>query len=96
MTTNLRFSLKHPKRLTEYGEISESGYRDRARSGEQANGPCSDFSPARKCFPFWGNPATHGLVTNRFRFEDYLKAYHFIDQAGDKAMKVLISLDEEN
>lgn len=37
-----------------------------------------------------------GLVTNRFRFEDYLKAYHFIDQAGDKAMKVLISLDEEN
>lgn len=37
-----------------------------------------------------------GLVTNRFRFEDYLKAYHFIDQAGEKAMKVLISLDEEN
>lgn len=43
-----------------------------------------------------GGLSLDGLVTNRFRFEDYLKAYHFIDQAGDKAMKVLISLDEEN
>ncbi len=33
------------------------------------------------------------LVTNSFRFEDYLEAYHFIEKAGDRAMKVMIALD---
>jgi L-iditol 2-dehydrogenase len=33
------------------------------------------------------------LVTNSFRFEEYLEAYHFIGKAGDRAMKVMIALD---
>ncbi len=33
------------------------------------------------------------LVTNSFRFEDYLAAYHFIERAGDRVMKVMIALD---
>ena len=33
------------------------------------------------------------LVTNSFRFEDYLEAYRFIEKAGEKAMKVMITLE---
>jgi L-iditol 2-dehydrogenase len=33
------------------------------------------------------------LVTDSFRFEDYLEAYRFIEKAGDRAMKVMIALD---
>lgn len=33
------------------------------------------------------------LVTNRFCFEDYLEAYRFIEQTGEKAMKVMITLE---
>lgn len=33
------------------------------------------------------------LITNRFRLEEYLKAYSYIDNAKDRAMKVMITLD---
>ncbi len=33
------------------------------------------------------------LITDRFRFEDYLAAYQYIDGAKDRAMKVMIALD---
>ncbi len=32
------------------------------------------------------------LVTDRFAFDDYLDAYHYIEQAGGKTMKVMIEL----
>ncbi|MCK4804583.1 MAG: hypothetical protein KAT88_08490 [Spirochaetes bacterium] len=33
------------------------------------------------------------LITNHFPFLSYLDAYHYIDRAKDRAMKVMISLD---
>ncbi len=33
------------------------------------------------------------LITNRFPFDDYADAYHFIEGAGGKTMKVMIELD---
>ena len=36
------------------------------------------------------------LVTNSFRFEDYLEAYRFIEKTGEKAMKVMITLDNSS
>ncbi len=35
------------------------------------------------------------LITNRFDFDDYKRAYEFIEEAGDRSMKILISLDGE-
>lgn len=32
------------------------------------------------------------MITHHFPFKDYLKAYHFIDNAKDKALKVMIDL----
>jgi L-iditol 2-dehydrogenase len=33
------------------------------------------------------------LVTNRFAFEDYQKAYEYIDANRERAMKVMIVVD---
>ena len=33
------------------------------------------------------------LVSNRFSFEDYAKAYNFIDENRATSMKVIIDLD---
>ena len=33
------------------------------------------------------------LITDTFSFENYLEAYRYIDKAGDRAMKVMITLD---
>jgi threonine dehydrogenase-like Zn-dependent dehydrogenase len=33
------------------------------------------------------------LVTHRFAFEDYLEAYHTIENSGGEYMKVMIDLD---
>jgi L-iditol 2-dehydrogenase len=35
------------------------------------------------------------LVTHRFDFQDYLKAYQQIENSGDETMKVIISVNEE-
>jgi L-iditol 2-dehydrogenase len=35
------------------------------------------------------------LITDRFPLERYLDAYQYIEKAGDKAMKVVIDLDQE-
>lgn len=35
---------------------------------------------------------TDPLHTASFSFEDYLEAYHFIDQAGDRCLKVIVEL----
>jgi hypothetical protein len=32
-------------------------------------------------------------VTKHFAFEDYEKAYHFIEEEADKTLKVVIDLD---
>lgn len=40
-----------------------------------------------------GRMALDRLVSDKFRFEDYLDAYHFIEKAADRAMKVMITLD---
>jgi L-iditol 2-dehydrogenase len=40
-----------------------------------------------------GKMALDRLVTDRFRFEDYADAYRHIEKAGDRAMKVMITLD---
>ena len=40
-----------------------------------------------------GKMALDRLVTDRYKFEDYAEAYHYIEKAGDKAMKVMIALD---
>jgi L-iditol 2-dehydrogenase len=40
-----------------------------------------------------GRMALDKLVSDKFRFEDYLEAYRFIDKAADRAMKVMIALD---
>src|ERR1700761_1938547 len=37
---------------------------------------------------------TTPLITSRFPFEKYLDAYHFIEQQGDKSLKVMIDLTE--
>jgi L-iditol 2-dehydrogenase len=42
-----------------------------------------------------GTMALDRLVTNRFGFNQYLEAYHFIEKAGDRAMKVIIDLELE-
>ncbi|MDF2523895.1 MAG: theronine dehydrogenase-like Zn-dependent dehydrogenase, partial [Clostridiales bacterium] len=33
------------------------------------------------------------LITHRVKFQDYTKAYEIIDQAKDKAMKVMIEME---
>jgi len=35
------------------------------------------------------------LITDCFRFDDYKKAYDYIDEQRDKAMKIMIVIDEE-
>ncbi|MFP4363780.1 MAG: zinc-dependent alcohol dehydrogenase [Spirochaetia bacterium] len=35
---------------------------------------------------------TDTLITTRFKFDDYIQAYKFIENAGDEAMKVIIDL----
>jgi L-iditol 2-dehydrogenase len=40
-----------------------------------------------------GRMALDRLVSDKFRFEDYLDAYRFIEKAADRAMKVMIALD---
>lgn len=35
------------------------------------------------------------LISNHFAFGDYLKAYRYIEEAGDKALKVMIDIAEE-
>jgi L-iditol 2-dehydrogenase len=40
-----------------------------------------------------GKMALDRLVTDRYKFEDYAEAYRYIEKAGDKAMKVMITLD---
>lgn len=40
-----------------------------------------------------GKINTHLLITNRFIFEDYLKAYEYIEEQKDQVMKVIVSLD---
>lgn len=39
-----------------------------------------------------GRIVTEPLISRHFDFEDYLQAYHFIDEAGPEAMKVFIDL----
>lgn len=39
-----------------------------------------------------GKMITEPLVTGHFPFEDYEKAYHFIEEQGDKSLKVMIDL----
>ncbi len=39
-----------------------------------------------------GDIKTEPLVTKHFAFEDYLKAYKYIDEQGDKTLKVIIDL----
>ena len=39
-----------------------------------------------------GEVRTEPLVTNHFAFEKYLDAYRFIDEQGDKTLKVMIDL----
>jgi threonine dehydrogenase-like Zn-dependent dehydrogenase len=40
-----------------------------------------------------GAMKTSLLVTKHFPFEDYEKAYHFIEKEADKTLKVVIDLD---
>ena len=40
-----------------------------------------------------GAMKTELLVTKHFAFEDYEKAYHFIEEEADKTLKVVIDLD---
>lgn len=40
-----------------------------------------------------GKMALDRLVTDRYKFNDYIEAYRYIEKAGDKAMKVMIALD---
>ena len=40
-----------------------------------------------------GSMTTDLLVTKHFPFEDYEKAYQFLDSQGDKTLKVVIDLD---
>ncbi len=40
-----------------------------------------------------GKINTKALITDRFVFEDYLKAYEYIDHKKDLVMKVIVSLD---
>jgi L-iditol 2-dehydrogenase len=40
-----------------------------------------------------GRMSLDRLVTNSFRLEDYLEAYRYIEKTGEKAMKVMITLD---
>ncbi len=40
-----------------------------------------------------GKMALDRLVTDRYKFDDYIEAYRYIEKAGDKAMKVMIALD---
>lgn len=35
------------------------------------------------------------LISNHFAFKDYLKAYQYIEEAGDQALKVMIDIAEE-
>ncbi|MBA4166758.1 MAG: zinc-binding dehydrogenase, partial [Chitinophagaceae bacterium] len=39
-----------------------------------------------------GKIKTTPLITSRFSFDDYLKAYKFIEQQGDKSLKVMINV----
>lgn len=39
-----------------------------------------------------GRVATDPLISRHFDFEDYLQAYRYIDEAGDRTMKVFIDL----
>jgi L-iditol 2-dehydrogenase len=39
-----------------------------------------------------GGVITEPLVSNHFSIDDYIEAYHFIDQYGDKSMKVVIDV----
>jgi L-iditol 2-dehydrogenase len=41
-----------------------------------------------------GAVKTEPLMSTHFKFDDYLQAYHFIDQQGDKTMKVFIDVSE--
>jgi L-iditol 2-dehydrogenase len=43
-----------------------------------------------------GKLCLDSLVTDRFSFLDYLAAYHYIDQAKDRVMKVMIAVDEKD
>ena len=43
-----------------------------------------------------GKIAFDPLITHHFKFDDYKKAYDLIDEAKDKAMKVIIIMDEED
>ena len=40
-----------------------------------------------------GSMITESLVTRQFKFEEYEKAYDYIEEKGDKTLKVLIALD---
>ena len=35
---------------------------------------------------------TENLITNRFPFREYSEAYKFIDEQGDRTLKVMIDL----
>ena len=39
-----------------------------------------------------GGIITGPLVSKHFSLDDYIEAYHFIDQFGDKSMKVFIDI----
>jgi threonine dehydrogenase-like Zn-dependent dehydrogenase len=39
-----------------------------------------------------GGILTAPLVSKHFPFEDYIEAYRFIDQFGDKSMKVVVDV----
>ena len=41
-----------------------------------------------------GKIAFEALITHRVKFSDYLSAYKIIEEAKDKAMKVMITFDE--
>jgi len=41
-----------------------------------------------------GRLKTAPLITSRFPFENYLDAYHFIEQQGDRSLKVMIELTQ--
>jgi L-iditol 2-dehydrogenase len=43
-----------------------------------------------------GKICTEPLVTQHFDFTEYIQAYKFIDQQGDKTMKVMIDVTESN
>ena len=40
-----------------------------------------------------GAMITELLVTKHFAFEDYEQAYHFVDEQGNKMLKVIVDLD---